>query len=212
MTETGIERRAQQVAIRMRSSKTKTEDYVVPGEKAKKTPKISRAPSTILRVRSESSVPDPSPSTRLRTSASNTNLRSPDALGHNETIFLEDIAQYEAFLTDPRRTEFLLLSTRVHLRALALREKGLLISLSQQLEDRRDMVNRLVRRFDQAVEDVNRPSSSATTLEMVDRQGNLIARPGMLGKSGKAAEVEGEDDDVEAEGNTNDEDEDRMKE
>lgn len=73
------------------------------------------------------------------------------------------------------------------------------------------MVGRLVRRIDKAVEDINRPSSSATTMEMMDRQGNLLGRSGTSGRSGKDDDVE-EEDDVEAEDSTDDEDLDLMSE
>lgn len=114
-------------------------------------------------------------------------------------------------MTDPGRTESSLLSTKTQLRALVLREAGLLASLSQQLEDHSKMVSRLVRRIDKAVEDINRPSSSATTMEMMDRQGNLLGRSGTSRRSGKDDDVE-EEDDVEAEDSTDDEDLDLMSE
>ena len=113
-------------------------------------------------------------------------------------------------MTDPRRTESSLLSTKTQLRALVLREAGLLASLSQQLEDRSEMGGRLVRRIDKAVEDINRPSS-ATTMEMMDRQGNLLGRSGTSRRSGKDDDVE-EEDDVEAEDSTDDKDLDLMSE
>ena len=114
-------------------------------------------------------------------------------------------------MTDPGRTESSLLLTKTQLRALVLREAGLLTSLSQQLEDRSEMVGCLVRRIDKAVEDINRPSSSATTMEMMDRQGNLLGRSGTSGRSGKDDDVE-EEDDVEAEDSTDNEDLDLMSE
>ena len=73
------------------------------------------------------------------------------------------------------------------------------------------MVGCLVCRIDKAMEDVNRPSSSATTLEMMDRQADLLGRPRTSGRLGKDDDVE-EEDDVEAEDSTDDKDQDLMSE
>lgn len=208
VTETGVERRARQVAIRMGSSKAKIEDSIIPAEKAthpsrtrKKTKKVVAAPSMTLRIRSEG-VPVTEThvsSPGVQRSASTSNLRTTNSSsGHEESFFLEDIAAFERFLIDPSQTVSSLLTNKSHLRLIVLREAGQLAALIQHLEDRREMADLLLARFDRRVEDIQQlATGSSITQDMMDRQGNIDTCGGMSGKQGEDEEnMEDEDRDV----------------
>ena len=79
-----------------------------------------------------------------------------------------------------------------------LREAGQLAALIQHLEDRREMADLLLARFDRRVEDIQQlATGSSITQDMMDRQGNIDTCGGMSGKQGEDEEnMEDEDRDV----------------
>ena len=156
-TATGIERRAKEAAKKLPVTKKILGPPPTPISQSTPEGSALDAPDTIVdpQTAEDSQATRPSVEAPVQIPVSNVTI-SYDAwnrmVGREERFFFENLASFEAALSDPRRSSTTLGSALAEVRATIVREEGTLATLATLVKERKRVMQKLIARLNAEAE------------------------------------------------------------